>query len=133
MADLSLAMLNQVLEAALAFMILLLLMSVTAIVRVNTAIPATTETSANDDPAPSVNGRPAVAPTAALWAGPVPGGLTAPRPVPRKTGWLARYRYEARHVKGRMPKARPPGPTGPPWGPAVRPPGVQHQGSERWI
>jgi hypothetical protein len=127
-------MLNQVLEAALAFMILLLLMSVTAIVRVDTAVAATTEASANGEPVPSANGRPAVVPTAALWAGPVPGGLTTqPPPMSRKTGWLARYRYEARHVKGRLPRPRPPGPTGPPWGPAARPPGVQHQGSERWI
>jgi hypothetical protein len=128
-ADLSLTMLNQVLEAALAFMILLLLMSVTAIVRVDTAVPATTETNANGEPAAAQNGRPTGVPTNALWA-----GSMAPPPMPaRKNSVFGRGRYQARHVRGRMPKTRPPSPAGPPWGPAAPPPGLPRQGSERWI
>ena len=128
-------MLNQVLEAALAFMILLLLMSVTAIVRVDTAVPATTETNANGEPASAQNGRPTGGPASARWAGIPPGGL-APPPVPaRKSGVLGRGRYHARarHVRGRMPRTRTPTPAGPPWGPAAPPPGLPRQGSERWI
>src|SRR5579859_708960 len=123
-------MLNQVLEAALAFMILLLLMSVTAIARVDAAAVPTTEAAANGEPAPSMNGRPASVPQTALWAGTY---SVAPPPAARRTGWLSRYRYEARHVRGRLPKPRPQGPAGPPWGPATPPPGLQQQGSERWI
>lgn len=122
-------MLNQVLEAALAFMILLLLMSVTAIVRVDTAVPATTETNVNGEAAAVQNGRPTGVPTNALWA-----GSLAPPPVPaRKSGVFGRGRYQARHVRGRMPKNRPPSPAGPPWGPAAPPPGLPRQGSERYI
>ena len=122
-------MLNQVLEAALAFMILLLLMSVTAIVRVDTAVPATEETNANGEPAATQNGRPTGVPTSALWA-----GSLAPPPVQvRRGGVFGRGRYQARHVRGRMPKTRPPSPAGPPWGPAAPPPGLPRQSSERWI
>jgi hypothetical protein len=124
-------MLNQVLEAALAFMILLLLLSVTAIVRIDTAVPATTETNANGEPAAAQNGRPTGVPTNALWA-----GSLAPPPAPaRKSAVFGRGRYHARarHVRGRMPKTRPPSPAGPPWGPAAPPPGLPRQGSERFI
>jgi len=132
-ADLSLVMLNQVLEAALAVMILLLVMSLTAIVRVDTAVAATTEAANSGEPAAAANGRPTAVPPAALWTVPAPGGLIASRPAPRKAGLFGRTRYEARHVRGRMPKPRQPGPTGPPWGPATPPPGLSQQGSERWI
>jgi hypothetical protein len=124
---------NQVLEAALAVMILLLVMSVTAIVRVDVAVAANTEAAAGDEAAASANGRPTALPPAALWTGPGLGGLTASTAAQRKTGLFGRSRYEARHVRGRMPKPRQPGPAGPPWGPATPPPGLPQQSSERWI
>ncbi len=135
MADLSLAMLNQVLEAALAFMILLLAMSVAAIVRVDTTVGGNTEARADGESAASAAsaaGRPTAVPAPPLWAGQARGNLTASGPAPRKPG-LFGPRYEARHVRGRMPRPRQPGPTGPPWGPAAPPPGLPQQGSERWI
>ena len=132
MADLSLAMLNQVLEAALAFMILLLAMSVAAIVRVDTAVGGNTEATADGEPAASAAGRPSARPAPPLWAGQIPDHLTASDPATRKPG-LFGPRYEARHVRGRMPRPRQPGPAGPPWGPAAPPPGLPQQGSERWI
>ena len=49
MADLSPVMLNQVLEATLAFMVLLLAMSVTAIIRVGSA--TSSATGAESEPA----------------------------------------------------------------------------------
>ncbi|HEX5188175.1 MAG TPA: hypothetical protein VFW16_01445, partial [Streptosporangiaceae bacterium] len=76
---------------------------------------------------------PAVAdPPAAPWAAPMPRGAPAAPPPVRRSGWLGRARYEARHVRGRVPKPRPPAPAGPPWGPAAPPPGRPQQGSERW-
>jgi hypothetical protein len=180
-------MLNQVLEATLVFMILLLAMSIAAIVRVGPTAPATTESNveteipmqqpvrvlAGPQPGPSgpplasgpygppmaagPSGRPlpsgpagrpmapgpagrpmasgqAVAgPPSALWTGPMPGSMRSAAPPPvRRSGWLGRVRYEARHVRGRMPKPRPSAPAGPPWGPAAPPPGRPQQGSERW-
>lgn len=148
-------MLNQVLEATLAFMILLLALSIAAIVRLGPTAPAASTESNVDTEMPmqqpvrvlagphpghpGAPGRPlasgpAVAgPPSALWATPMPGTMrpAAPPPV-RRSGWLGRGRYEARHVRGRMPKARPPAPAGPPWGPATPPPGRPQQGSERW-
>ncbi len=131
MADLSLAMLNQVLEAALALMILLLVMSVTAIVRVGTTVGGNREPGTNGDSAASAADLSTAVPAPPMWGGTVPGHL-APPPPPRKPG-LFGPRYEARHVRGRAPNQRQPGPTGPPWGPAAPPPGLPQQGSERWI
>lgn len=141
MADLSLAMLNQVLEASLAFMILLLLLSVTAIIRVGPMTPASTETNTEADfaePMPAMMaasqqpGRMVAATAPALWPPAGPNGIRPPPAPVRKSGWLGRTRYEARHVRGRMPKPRPPAPAGPPWGPASPPTGRPQQGSERW-
>lgn len=126
-------MLNQVLEATLAFMILLLVLSVTAIVRVDSVVAAPTEAATGGEPTAAANGRPTAVPPAALWTGPGQVGLLSSVPAPRKTGLFGRGRYEARHVRGRMPKPRQPGPSGPPWGPATPPPGLPQQGSERWI
>jgi len=140
-ADLSLAMLNQVLEASLAFMILLLLLSLSAIVRVRPMPPSSTETNTDTDiaaPFPATMGtgpQPgtmmAAAPGSALWPPAAPNGARPPAPA-RRSGFLGRTRYEARHQRGRMPKPRPPAPAGPPWGPAAPPPGRPQQGSERW-
>ncbi|MDR2988796.1 MAG: hypothetical protein LBV34_28565 [Nocardiopsaceae bacterium] len=144
MADLSLAMLNQVLEASLAFMILLLLLSVTAIIRVGPMTPASTETNTESDlaapmPGTMVAGPPqpgtmvAAGPAPAFWPPPAPNGVRPPAPPPvRRSGMFGRGRYEARHVRGRAAKPRPPAPAGPPWGPAAPPPGRPQQGSERW-
>ncbi|HEX2320783.1 MAG TPA: hypothetical protein VHJ18_17515 [Streptosporangiaceae bacterium] len=141
MADLSPSMLNQVLEATLAFMIFLLLLSVTAIVRVDPMAPASTEANTDTDigapfPGTMVAGPPpgqmaGAAPAPALWPPAAPNGMRPPTPA-RRSGLLGRTRYEARHVRGRMPKPRPPAPAGPPWGPAAPPPGRQQQSSERW-
>lgn len=132
---------NQVLEVTLAFMILLLLLSVTAIIRVGPMTPASTEANTDTDIAPiparmATGPQPgrmvAAGPAPALWP---PGGSNGMRPPPapvRRSGLLGRTRYEARHVRGRMPKPRPPAPAGPPWGPATPPPGRAQQGSERW-
>jgi len=132
-------MLNQVLEATLAFMILLLFLSVTAIVRLGPA-PASTETNTDTDigapvPATMLSGPPgqmmATTPAAAHWPPAAPNGMRPPASA-RKSGWLGRTRYEARHVRGRLPTPRPPAPAGPPWGPAAPPPGRPPQNSERW-
>lgn len=143
MADLSLAMLNQVLEASLAFMILLLLLSLSAIIRVRPMTPASAETNTDTDtdigpPMPArMNAGPqpgsmvAVGPSSAHWPPAAPNGMPSPAPA-RRSGFLGRTRYDARHVRGRMPNARPPAPAGPPWGPAAPPPGRPQQGSERW-
>jgi hypothetical protein len=140
-ADLSLAMLNQVLEASLAFMIFLLVLSLTAIVRVGPMAPASTEANTDTDigapfpgtmvAAPPPGQMAAAAPASALWPPAAPNGIRPPAPA-RRSGWLGRTRYEARHVRGRMPKPRPPAPAGPPWGPAAPPPGRAQQSSERW-
>jgi len=123
-------MLNQVLEVTLALMILLLALSVLVIARIRPTASSATVARADSEP-----GGPADTSTAApdppLWAGPLPGGLAASAPPMSKTGRFIQGRYEARHVRGRMPRQRPPGPTGPPWGPAVPPPGRPQQGSER--
>jgi hypothetical protein len=140
-ADLSLAMLNQVLEASLAFMIFLLLLSVTAIIRVGPMAPASTEANTDTDigapfpgtvvAAPPPGQMAAAAPAPALWPPAAANGMHPPEPV-RRSGLLGRGRYEARHVRGRMPSPRPPAPAGPPWGPATPPPGRPQQNSERW-
>ena len=133
-------MLNQVLESTLAFMVALLALSISAIVRVR---PTASSTSADSelpmaaDPmlngtgltpvnfAPSDSG-----PT--LWSAAPPPGLLAAGPEQRRASTIGR-RYEARHVRGRTPAERQPGPAGPPWGPAAPPPaGRPQQGSERW-
>jgi hypothetical protein len=138
-ADLSPSMLNQVLEATLAFMIFLLLLSVTAIVRVGPMAPASSEANTDTDigapfPGTMLAGPPPSQMAApALWPPAAPNGMRSPAPAPaRRSGLLGRTRYEARHVRGRMPKPRPPAPAGPPWGPAAPPPGRQQQSSERW-
>ena len=133
-------MLNQVLESTLAFMVALLALSISAIVRVR---PTASSTSGNserplaDDPMIAGNGLTPVNLTSAgtgptLWAAsPSPGPLPA-GPEQRRASMLGR-RYEARHVRGRAPADRQPGPAGPPWGPAVPPPaGPPQQNSERW-
>jgi hypothetical protein len=154
-ADLSVPMMNQVLEATLAFMILLLALSVTAIIRVGPMAPAQTESNTDAEmeaagpatmaaapasvmagPASMLAGpqpgRAVQAAPPAVWA-PVPGSVRpgATAPDARRPGLLGR-RYEARHVRGRIPKPRPAAPAGPPWGPATPPPGRPQQGSERW-
>lgn len=151
-------MMNQVLEATLAFMILLLALSVTAIIRVGPMAPAQTESDTDAEmaaaapatmaagpasmvagPASMLAGPPRrtgqAAPPPAVWASPVPGSVrpgVAASPD-RRPGLLGRGRYEARHVRGRIPKPRPPAPAGPPWGPAAPPPpGRSQHGSDRW-
>lgn len=127
-------MLNQVLEVTLAAMIALLAMSVAAILRVDTAPGTTTEAAADGDQAMSAAGLTAAPPPAPMWPGPLGSAfVAASAPPPRRTSWLGRTRYEARHVRGRIPKPRTPGPAGPPWGPAAPPPGLTQQGSERWV
>ena len=132
-------MLNHVLEATLAFMILLLAMSVAAIVRVGPTTTATTESNTDGEAAAPplghvMNTMPATAP----WPGPPSNGLRPPGPRPppptvaRRSSWIAKVRYEGLHARGRMPRQHPPIPAGPPWGPAAPPPARQPQGSERW-
>ncbi len=137
-------MLNQVLEATLAFMILLLALSVSAIVRVGPTAPASPESNIDSDPAMpqpqpvrvmagAQPGQMATAGAPVMWTAPAPGSmLPAGPPLGRRPGLLGRGRYEARHVRGRMPKPRPTAPAGPPWGPATPPPSRAQQGSERW-
>lgn len=132
-ADLSLAMLNQVLEATLAFMVLLLAMSVTAIIRLGPTTNSAVRAGVDGDAPPSTSGLTTAAPAPELWRVPGTDRLTSSGPAVRKTGWLGRGRYEARHVRGRMPRQWSPGPAGPPWGPAAPPPGRPQPGSERWI
>jgi hypothetical protein len=141
-AQLSPVMLNQVLESTLAFMVALLVLSISAIARVR---PTPSSTSMNSEQSiagdPTMNGNgigPATFSPAgagpALWSAspPPPGNVLATNPGPRRAGMLGR-RYEARHVRGRMPVPRQPGPAGPPWGPAAPPPAGRPQaGSERW-
>jgi hypothetical protein len=135
-------MLNQVLEATLAFMILLLALSVAAIVRIGPMAQATTESNTDTEAGtqqpvrvvagPQPGQMVATAPSPALWSNSVSGGMRSPAPpMVRRSGWLG-GRYEARHVRGRMPKPRPPAPAGPPWGPASPPPSRAQQSSERW-
>lgn len=127
-------MLNHVLEAALAFMILLLVMSLAAIVRVGPAATATTESNTGGDamaPPPARVMTPM--PATALWPGPASNGLRPPPPsVVRRSSWIAKVRYSGLHARGRMPRQHPPIPAGPPWGPAVQPPARQPQSSDRW-
>jgi hypothetical protein len=185
-ADLTVPMMNQVLEATLAFMILLLGLSVTAIVRLGPMPQAQNESNAEGDmaiagtgafpnglasmfdgqagmasgppgmfdgqanlavrpaslttgPASTTAGpqagRPAQpTPFLATWANPATGGFQsgAAEPPPRRSGFLGRGRYEAKHVRGRRPAPRPAAPAGPPWGPAVPPPpGRPQQGAAR--
>ncbi len=135
-------MLNQVLEATLAVMILLLALSVAAIVRIGPMAQATTESNTDTEAgaqqpiravaAPQPGQRVATAPAAALWSNPVPGSMRSPAPPAVRRPGLLGGRYEARHVRGRMPKPRPPAPAGPPWGPATPPPSRPQQSSERW-
>jgi len=123
-------MLNHVLEISLALMILLLALSVSVIVRIRPTPTGTTEASADGEPAPPA--AVGLAPAGpALWTGPMPGGIAASADPMSRAGRFIQGRYEARHVRGRMPSQRPPGPAGPPWGPASRPPGLPQQGSER--
>src|SRR5262249_8267736 len=136
--DLSPIMLNQVLEATLAFMILLLAMSVTAIARVRPTTASNTESNTDADTTGPMPARVVgTMPPPTMWTGapaPMNGNVRPPAPPRRRSGWLGRARYEARHVRGRMPAQRPPVPAGPPWGPATPPPpGRPQQGSERWV
>ena len=136
--DLSPVMLNQVLEATLAFMILLLAMSVTAIARIGPTTASNTESSTDAESTGPVPGRVASPmPPPTMWnaaPGPMNGNAAPPASRPRKSGLLGRARYEARHVRGRMPAQRPTVPAGPPWGPATPPPPARpQQGSERWV
>lgn len=127
-------MLNRVLEATLAFMVLLLAMSVAAIIRVGPAPTGTSES--NTESEPMAQGPPTpirTMPAPAMWPGPVPNGFApAPPPAGRRTSWLGKVRYEGLHARGRVPRQRPPTPAGPPWGPAAPPPARRPQGSERW-
>lgn len=134
MADLSLVMLNQVLEATLAFMILLLALSIAAIIRVGPAPSGTTEANAESETMAPGPPRPIrTMPGPAMWPGPVPNGMRpAPLPAVRRASWIAKVRYEGLHARGRVPRQRPPTPAGPPWGPAAPPPVRPPQGSERW-
>lgn len=133
-------MLNQVLEFTLVFMIALLALSISAIVRVRPTPSSTnmnSEQSFAGDPTLSGNGlSPAPFSPAGsgptLWAASGSGNLLEDDIGPRRTGLIGR-RYEARHVRGRMPLPRQPGPSGPPWGPAAPPPAGRPQASsERW-
>jgi hypothetical protein len=124
-------MLNQVLDVTLAVMILLLAMSVTVIARVESAPGGTAQPDGDGEQAPQPGWRPAEPPQG-LWPLTLPAGQGASLPAPRKAGVIGRGRYEARHVRGRIPKPRTPGPAGPPWGPAP-PPGLPQQGSESWV
>jgi hypothetical protein len=124
-------MVNQVLEATLAVMILLLAMSVTAIVRVD-AVPGNTAEPDADGEHAAQAGWPPAESAPPMWPAPQTTGLSASAQEPEKAGLVSRGRYEARHVRGRTPKPRSPGPVGPPWGPAP-PPGLPQQGSERLI
>jgi len=186
-ADLTVPMMNQVLEATLAFMILLLGLSVTAIVRLGPMPQAQNESNAEGEMAtagtgvfpnglasmfdvevgmasgppgmfdgqasPAVRpaslttgpasttagpqaGRPAQpTPFLATWANPASGSFQsgAEEPPPRRSGLLGRGRYEAKHVRGRLPAPRQAAPAGPPWGPAAPPPpaGRPQQGAAR--
>jgi hypothetical protein len=133
-ADLSLVMLNHVLEATLAFMILLLAMSVATIVQVRPATTATTESNTEAETAAPPPGRVMTAmPATAPWPGPASNGLRPPPPpVVRRSSWIAKVRYDGLHARGRIPRQRPPIPAGPPWGPAAPPPARQPQASDRW-
>ncbi len=133
-------MLNQVLESTLAFMVALLALSISAIVRVrptasstpaNSEMPLAGEPMMNGSGLSPVNLGPAGSgPT--LWSAAPPSGLLPADADQRRAGLIGR-RYEARHVRGRAPAARQPGPAGPPWGPAAPPPaGRPQQNSERW-
>ncbi|MGI9008319.1 MAG: hypothetical protein ACR2FU_19355 [Streptosporangiaceae bacterium] len=133
-------MLNQVLESTLAFMVALLALSISAIVRIR---PPASSPATNSEPTmagePMMNGNglsPAsLAPAGngpTLWAASSPPGLLADGPDQRRASLLGR-RYEARHVRGRAPATRQPSPAGPPWAPASPPPaGRPQQNSERW-
>ena len=125
-------MLNQVLEVTLAVMILLLGMAVTVIARVESAPAGTAQPDGDGEQTAPQPGWTAADPPQGLGPLTVPAGPNAPPPAPRKTALTGRGRYEARHVRGRIPKPRTPGPAGPPWGPAP-PPGLPQQGSESWI
>jgi hypothetical protein len=136
---LSLVMLNHVLEAALAFMILLLAMSVAVIARVGPApATATATTTAESNTGSEAMAPPpgrvmTAMPATALWPGPPSNGLRPPpAPVVRRSSWFAKIRYDGLHARGRMPRQRPPMPVGPPWGPAAQPPARQPQSSDRW-
>jgi hypothetical protein len=125
-------MLNRVLEISLVLMILLLATSVSVIVRIRPTTSSSAETSADAESAGLADST-AAAPDPGLWSGPLPGGIAARAAPMSRTSRFIQGRYEARHVRGRMPKQRPPGPAGPPWGPALPPPGRPQQGSERLI
>ena len=122
-------MLNQVLEATLALMILLLLLSVSVIVRIRATPGGSTEARADGESAGLAVSTDVPAP--ALWPGPLTGGFAAPAAPASKPGRFIQRRYEARHVRGQVPRQRPLGPAGPPWEPAVPPPGRAQPGSER--
>jgi len=123
-------MLNQVLEATLVVMILLLVLSVTVIVRIRPATGSSTE-ARTDSESPGLTAASTDVPAPALWPGPLTGAMAAPAPPTSKTGHFIQRRYEARHVRGQVPRPPPPGPAGPPWEPAVPPPGRPQPGSER--
>jgi hypothetical protein len=125
-------MLNQVLEATLVVMILLLVLAVSVIVRIRPTTGSSTETRADSESAGLAAASTDV-PASALWPGPLMGGITATAPPTSKTDRFIQRRYEARHVRGQVPRQRPPGPAGPPWEPAVPPPGRPQPGSERLI
>jgi hypothetical protein len=124
-------MLNQVLEVTLAVMILLLAMSVTVIARVESAPGGTAQPDGDGEPASQPGWTPSEPPQG-MWPLTLPVSQDASPNGPRKAGLIGRGRYEARHVRGRIPKPRTPGPAGPPWGPAP-PPGLPQQGSESLI
>ncbi len=133
-------MLNQVLEATLAFMVALLALSISVIVRARPTPSSTTMNSGHSLTGEPVGAGNSLTPVnlasngsgPTLWAANPAGGLPAPGPESHRSGLLGR-RYEARHVRGRTPAPRLRGPSGPPWGPAAPPPaGRPQQGSERW-
>ncbi len=100
-------MLNHVLEATLAFMILLLALSVSAIVRVGPATTATTESNTDSDaaapqPARVMN----TVPATALWQGPASNGLRPPpRPVVRRSADSSRPALGAGRAASRQAAA----------------------------
>jgi hypothetical protein len=128
-------MMNQVIESTLALMVALLILSISAIVRVrpapSPAQPRPEHPLAADHPSSeSGYGLASQDPGPALWAASGPAGLL-PADADQRASLLGR-RYEARHVRGRVPAPRPSSPSGPPWGPAPPPNGRPHPNSDRW-
>jgi hypothetical protein len=113
MAVMNIATRDMAIEAALAFMALLLLMSLLAIIRLPPAGAAPSAAPAETGARPEL-ALPAQFPDGTLTAI-VPRGLDGAQP--------RRGRYVARHGRRRSGRTPPARPAGPPWGPAESPPG----------